>query len=36
VSVDTFDRYIRPEIRAKYVGNLRLYSVGELQRWLDR
>lgn len=36
VSGDTFDRHIRPELRCVYVGDLRLWPVAELERWLDR
>jgi excisionase family DNA binding protein len=36
VSVDTFERHISPELRVVYVGRVRLYSVPELERWLDR
>jgi len=34
VSVDTFDRRIRPDLRCVYIGDTRLYPVTELQRWL--
>jgi hypothetical protein len=36
VSVDTFERHIAPALRVVYVGRVRLYSVPELERWLDR
>lgn len=35
VGVDTFDRHIRPHLKVVYVGDLRLWPVSELQRWLD-
>ena len=35
VSEDFFDKHIRPYVKAVYVGSLRLWSVNELQRWLD-
>lgn len=35
VSVDTFVRYIAPELRVVYVGRCRLYPVRELERWLE-
>ena len=35
VGVDTFDRHIRPHLKVVYVGDLRLWPVAELQRWLD-
>jgi len=34
VSVDTFDRHIRPHLRCVYVGDTRLWPVSELERWL--
>ena len=34
VSVDTFDRHVRGEIRCVYVGDTRLWPVAELERWL--
>lgn len=34
VSVDTFDRHVRPELRCVYVGDTRLWPVAELERWL--
>ena len=35
VSVEYFDRYVRPEIRAIRRGRLTLYPLTELERWLD-
>jgi len=35
VGVDTFDRHIRPHLQVVYVGDLRLWPVSELRRWLD-
>lgn len=35
VGVDTFDRHIRPELRCVYVGDVRLWPVAELERWLE-
>jgi hypothetical protein len=34
LSVDTFDRHVRPQLRVLYVGDLRLWPVEELTRWL--
>jgi hypothetical protein len=34
MSVDTFDRYVRSELRCVYVGGTRLWPVTELERWL--
>jgi hypothetical protein len=34
VGVDTFDRHIRPQLRCVYVGDVRLWRVAELERWL--
>jgi excisionase family DNA binding protein len=36
VSVDSFERYIQPEIRVVRRGRLRLVPVRELERWLER
>jgi hypothetical protein len=35
VSVDHFDEHIRPHLRVIYSGRKRLWSVKELERWLD-
>jgi len=35
VSVDSFERYIQPEIRFVRRGRLRLIPVSELTKWLD-
>jgi hypothetical protein len=34
IGVDTFDRYVRPDLSVVYVGGARLYRVDELERWL--
>jgi hypothetical protein len=34
IGVDTFDRHVRPELRCVYVGDVRLWPVTELERWL--
>lgn len=34
VSVDTFDRHVRGELRCVYIGDTRLWPVAELERWL--
>jgi hypothetical protein len=34
LSDESFDRYVRPTVRAVRVGGMRLYPVAELQRWL--
>jgi hypothetical protein len=34
VSVDTFDRYVRPWLRCVYVGDVRLWPIAELERFL--
>jgi hypothetical protein len=36
ISVDSFDRYVRPQLRVIYVGSLRLVAVAELERWAER
>lgn len=35
MSVDSFDRYVGPQVRCIRRGRLRLYPVVELQRWAD-
>jgi hypothetical protein len=35
MSVDTFDRYVKPEVRCVRCGRKRLYLVRELERWAD-
>jgi excisionase family DNA binding protein len=35
ISVDSFERYVQPEIRHIRRGRLRLVPVRELERWLD-
>ncbi|MGZ6651439.1 MAG: hypothetical protein ACXVHB_28810 [Solirubrobacteraceae bacterium] len=35
MSVDSFDRYVGPDVRCVRRGRLRLYPVSELQRWAD-
>ncbi|HEY8791317.1 MAG TPA: helix-turn-helix domain-containing protein [Gaiellaceae bacterium] len=36
MSRDTFDRYVRDELRLVRVGRKVLVPVRELERWLDR
>jgi hypothetical protein len=36
LSVDSFDRYVAPELRIVRRGRCRLIAVAELERWLDR
>jgi excisionase family DNA binding protein len=36
VSVDSFERFVQPEIRVVRRGRLRLVPVSELERWLER
>jgi len=35
VSIDSFERYVQPELRLVRRGRLRLVAVNELERWLD-
>lgn len=35
MSVDTFDRYVKPEVRCVRCGSKRLYMVRDLERWAD-
>ena len=34
LSVDSFDRHVRPHLRVVYVGELRLWPLEELTRWV--
>lgn len=34
MSVDSFERYVMPEVRCVRRGRLRLFPVTELERWL--
>ena len=34
MSVDTFERYVQPELRIVRLGRLRLIPVSELERWI--
>ena len=34
MSVDSFERHVQPSLRCVYVGRLRLFAIGELERWL--
>jgi hypothetical protein len=35
ISVDSYERYVEPEIRLVRRGRLKLAPVRELERWLD-
>jgi len=35
VSVDHFDRHVRPHLRSVACGKLRLWPVAELQKWAE-
>jgi hypothetical protein len=35
VSLDSFERYVQPELRLVRRGRLRLVPIRELERWLD-
>jgi hypothetical protein len=35
ISVDSFERYVQPELRLIRRGRLRLIAVKELERWLE-
>jgi hypothetical protein len=35
MSVDSFERFVQPEVRLIRKGRLRLVSVRELERWVD-
>lgn len=34
VSVDTFERFIQPDLKIVYCGSRRLVPIKELERWL--
>ena len=36
VSVDLFDRYIRPDLPAIYIGSRRVWRRADLDLWLER
>lgn len=36
VSVSHFQRHIQPHLRCVYSGQLRLYPVAELERWIEK
>jgi excisionase family DNA binding protein len=36
VSLDSFERYVQPELRLVRRGRLRLIPVAELSRWLEK
>ena len=35
ISVDSFERYVQPEIRVIRRGRMRLIPLGDLERWAD-
>ena len=35
ISLDSFERYVQPEIRLVRRGSMRLVPVRELERWLE-
>jgi excisionase family DNA binding protein len=34
MSVDSFERYVMPQLRAVRKGRLRLFPIAELERWV--
>ena len=36
MSLDSFERYVQPELRLVRRGKLRVVPVSELQRWLEQ
>jgi excisionase family DNA binding protein len=36
MSLDTFERYVQPEIKLVRRGSMRLVPVSELERWKER
>ncbi len=35
ISMDSFERYVQPEVRVIRRGRMRLIPVGDLERWAD-
>jgi hypothetical protein len=35
ISLDSFERYVQPELRVVRRGRLRLVAVRELERWVE-
>ena len=35
ISVDSFERYVQPEVRVIRRGRMRLIPLGDLERWAD-
>jgi len=35
ISVESFDRHVRPKIKCAYVGDLRVWKVKALDQFLD-
>jgi hypothetical protein len=36
MSIDSFERYVQPELKVVRVGRMRLVQVRELERWLEK
>ena len=36
MSVDSFERYVQPDLKIVRVGRMRLLQVRELEKWLER
>ena len=35
ISVDSFERYVQPEVKMVRWGSLRLFPISDLERWLE-
>jgi hypothetical protein len=35
ISVDSFERYVQPEVKVVRRGSLRLFPISDLERWLE-
>jgi hypothetical protein len=35
MSIDSFERYVQPDLRVIRRGRLRLFTVAELERWAN-
>jgi hypothetical protein len=36
MSVNSFERYVQPDLKIVRVGRMRLIAVRELEKWLER
>lgn len=36
ISLDSFERYVQPNIRMVYAGRMRIVPIAELERWCEQ